>query len=79
MCGQVKRVRLPPLEYAATSTLPGPEQVEDMTDAGFTASAPRGATAQPPGGGTAQRQGQGHGEDELDFCDDVAYIYMMTK
>ncbi|KAG2430680.1 hypothetical protein HYH02_013677 [Chlamydomonas schloesseri] len=82
---KVKRVRLPPLEYAATSTLPGPEQVEDMPEAGFTASAPPGATQQQQAAGWGaareadQGLGQGQGEDDLDFRDDVAYIYMMTK
>ncbi|KAG2438476.1 hypothetical protein HXX76_005029 [Chlamydomonas incerta] len=93
---KVKRVRLPPLEYAATSTLPGPEEVEDMPGAGFRLSAPPGATDPQPqgaagrvaaasvGGGAAEKtpaQGQGsQGEcDDLEFQEDVAYIYIMTK
>mgnify|MGYP001806745059 CR=1 FL=1 len=94
-CTQVKRVRLPALEYAATSTLPGPEQVEDMPEAGFKLLAtPDGTDPQPPGvagrtaaagvGGTAahgaaQGRAQQGEADELDFQEDVAYIYMMTK
>ncbi|KAG2492719.1 hypothetical protein HYH03_009132 [Edaphochlamys debaryana] len=80
---KVRRVRLPPLEYAAAFTAPGEETVEELAEEGDEGAAGGSPGEAGPGGGRggggASAGDGGDGLGVSGFADDVAYIYEMTK
>lgn len=70
---QVKRVVMPPLEYASKTAVPGLETLEDYVEEAS------GAGREGVDGGAGEG-GKGRMIPGADiFRDDVSYIYLLTK